>query len=48
MDNRQLISAYDEILSRTSSYNCSMIGELPVWSGFPHAATGSYARTSIL
>jgi hypothetical protein len=29
-DNQILISAYDEILSRMSSYNCLMIGELPV------------------
>ena len=29
-DNQILISAYDKILSRTSSYNCLMIGELPV------------------
>ena len=29
-DNQILISAYDEILSQTFSYNCLMIGELPV------------------
>ena len=29
-DNQILISAYDEILSRTFRYNCLMIGELPV------------------
>ena len=30
-DNQILISAYDEILSRSSSYSCRlMIGELPV------------------
>ena len=29
-DNQILISAYDEILSWASSYDCLMIGELPV------------------
>ena len=46
-DNQILISAYDEILSQTFSYNCLMISELPVPEKSP-LTFGGKARSNVV